>query len=140
MPFIGEVDITVIEEVNRTAAAKTTEHALEEGEPVTDHVDPEPIQITISGYIEGNPEQKRLTLEKYRENGELLVFDYTTRLENVVITNFSTTKREYKDGYTFTMTLKQIRIATRPPAVSVSAEVAMQSNAIASVGLVTGVA
>src|SRR3954470_21546068 len=100
MAFIGAVEITVIEEVDRSKSVNTTEHALEEGEPVTDHVENKPITVSISGYLEDNSEQKRLALEKYMEEGELLNYDYTTRLANVVITDFSS-KKDYttRDGY-----------------------------------------
>lgn len=137
MPYIKDVLIDVIEEVNAPESSTTTDHALEDGEQITDHIKSDPIYLTISGVILDDTEQKVLKLREYREKGELLTFDYMTSLKNVVITSFD---RDYssvvKDGYAFTMTLKQIKTAEVADyvAVSVTPAVKRQVKPVAKKG------
>lgn len=137
MPYLKDVLIDVITEVNAPESSTTTDHALEDGEQITDHVKSDPITLTISGVILDDTEQKVLKLREYREKGEILTYDYMTGLKNVVITSF---KRDYsadiKDGYAFTMTLKQIKTAEVADyvAVSVKPAVKRQVKAVAKKG------
>lgn len=135
MPKIGNIEIDLIEKVDRGTGAKSSDHALEEGEPVTDHVESETKTISISGTIIDPTGAKRNLLEKYEAEGTLHTFNFTSRLENVIIESFNTTNdSSIKDGYSFTMSLKQIRIATKGKTVKVSGDVKLKTADIKNAG------
>lgn len=116
-------------------SSTTTDHALEDGEQITDHVKSNPITITLTGVILDDTEAKVLKLREYREKGTIIDFDYMTKLNHMVITDFN---RDYearvKDGYTFTMTLKQIKVGKVAKFVSVSIPVKKQTKAVTKKG------
>jgi len=135
MPYIKDVLIDVITKVSMPESSTTTDHALEDGEQITDHVKSNPITISLTGNILDDTEEKVLKLREYREKGEIIDFDYMTALKHVVITDFS---RDYeakiKDGYAFTMTLKQIKVAKVAKFVSVSVPVKKQTKLVSNKG------
>lgn len=135
MPYIKDILIDVITKVSMPETSTTTDHALEDGEQITDHVKSNPITISITGVILDENEEKVLKLREYREKGEVIDFDYMTSLKHVVITDFS---RDYeakiKDGYAFTMTLKQIKVGKVAKYISVSIPVKQQTKAVTKKG------
>jgi len=137
LPKIGDVMIDLILDVDRDGDANATEHALEEGEPITDHVNAGSKTINISGEIKDKTGSKRTKLEKYRDDGKLLDFNFTSRLENVLILKFSTKdSSEIKDGYSFNMTLKQVRISKRGGTTKVKAKAKQRTKAKKNAGRV----
>lgn len=135
MPYIKDVLIDVITKVSMPESSTTTDHALEDGEQITDHVKSNPITISLSGVILDDTEAKVLKLREYREKGEIIDYDYMTALKHVVITDFSRDySAEIKDGYAFTMTLKQIKVAKVAKFVSVSVPVKKQTKPVAKKG------
>lgn len=135
MPFIGGVEIDVITSENLNESSKTTDHALEDGEQISDHVNADPINLALVGVIIDPNDEKLLKLREFRQKGELLSYNYRNRLETVLITSFNT-KRDpsVKDGYSFTMTLKQIRLVKAPNMIRVSVPVKKQVKAITKAG------
>lgn len=135
MPYIKDVWIDVITDVSVSEASSTTDHALEDGEQVSDHVKSEPTTISLTGVILDDTEQKVLKLREYREKGEIIAYDYMTSLKNMVIIDFG---RDYsasiKNGYAFKMTLKQIKMAKVAEYVSVSASVQRQTKKVTNKG------
>lgn len=135
MPYIKDVLIDVITKVSMPETSTTTDHALEDGEQITDHVISNPITISISGVILDETEEKVLKLREYREKGEVIDFDYMTSLKHVIITDFS---RDYeakiKDGYAFTMMLKQIKVGKVAKYMNVSIPVKQQTKAVTKKG------
>lgn len=143
MPYIKDVLIDVIEDVKMSESSTTTDHAVEDGSQITDHVKANPITIQLKGLIldKGNDgsindsEGRVATLRKYREEGEIIDFDYMTALTHCVITNFD---RDYaastKDGFAFTMTLKQIKTVKVSRYVAVKLPVKKQTKAVTNKG------
>ncbi|MFJ6210599.1 phage baseplate protein [Lysinibacillus sp. NPDC092081] len=135
MPYIKDVLIDVITGVSAPESSTTTDHALEDGEQITDHVKSNPITISLTGIMLDDTEAKVLKLREYREKGEIIDFNYMTTLKHVVITDFN---RDYgaknKDGYAFTMTLKQIKVAKVAKFVSVSVPVKQQTKPVSKKG------
>ena len=135
MPYIKDVLIDVITKVSMPESSTTTDHALEDGEQITDHVKSNPITISLTGIILDDTQEKVLKLRKYREAGEIIDFDYMTSLKHVVITDFSHDyEAKIKDGYAFTMTLKQIKVAKVAKFVSVSIPVKKQTKTVSKKG------
>jgi len=107
-----------MEEVSRSGDASASDHALEDGEPITDHVKAGTKTIDVSGFIIDKTGSKRAKLEKYRDDGKLLDFNFTSRLQNAIILKFDTTdSAEIKDGYKYTMSLRQIKVAIKAGSV-----------------------
>ncbi|MGE7988957.1 phage baseplate protein [Lysinibacillus fusiformis] len=135
MPYIKDVLIDVITKVSMPESSTTTDHALEDGEQTTDHVKSNPTTISLTGVILDSTEAKVLKLRQYREKGVIIDFDYMTSLKHVVITDFS---RDYeakiKDGYAFTMTLKQIKVGKVAKFVNVSIPVKKQTKPVTNKG------
>ncbi|KOY81577.1 hypothetical protein I6G82_08330 [Lysinibacillus macroides] len=135
MPYIKDVLVDVITKVSMPESSTTTDHALEDGQQITDHVQSNPITISLTGVILDDTEAKVLKLREYREKGEIIDFDYMTALKHVVVTDFS---RDYsadiKDGYAFSMTLKQIKVAKVARFVSVSVPVKQQTKPVSNKG------
>lgn len=135
MPYIKEVYIDVITNVSSNESSSTTDHALEDGEQITDHVKSDPITISINGVILDDTEQKVLKLREYREKGEIIDYDYMTSLKMMVITSFNRDySSEIKDGYAFTMTLKQIQVGKVAKTVNIPPDIARQMREVTNKG------
>ena len=136
MPYIKDILIDVITDVGVSESSTTTDHALEDGEQISDHVHSAPITLSLSGTLYGDHEQKVLKLREFREKGVIFNFDYMTNYGNVVITDFS---RDYtssvKDGFNFTMSLKQIKLAKVAKSVVVKMSVKKQTKKTTKKGL-----
>ncbi|MFJ7891294.1 phage baseplate protein [Lysinibacillus xylanilyticus] len=135
MPYIKDVLIDVITKVSMPESSTTTDHALEDGEQTTDHVKSNPTTISLTGVILDATEAKVLKLREYREKGVIIDFNYMTALKHVIITDFN---RDYeakiKDGYAFTMALKQIKVGKVAKYVSVSIPVKKQTKPVTQKG------
>lgn len=135
MPMLGDVLIDVIETEDLTETTDTTDHALEDNETIVDHIENKPITLNITGMIIDPTEQKLLKLRKYRRDGKLLNYRYRSRLETVLITSFTPSKSaKTADGYTFSMTLKQIGLVDAPDVIRVSAAVKKQVKPVTKAG------
>lgn len=135
MPYIKDILIEVITDVGVSESSTSTDHALEDGEQISDHVQSDPITLSLSGTLYGDHEQKVLKLREFREKGEIFTFDYMTNYGNVIILDFN---RDYtssvKDGFNFTMTLKQIKLAKVAKTVAVKVPVKRQTKAVTKKG------
>lgn len=135
MPYIGDILIDVITSEDLSETSKTTDHALEDGEQITDHVDNEPIILSITGIILDPNDEKRLKLRKFRQEGKLLSYNYQSRLETVLITSFNSSRdASIKDGYTFSMTLKQVRLVKTADTIRVTVKVKKQVKEVSKIG------
>lgn len=135
MPYLGGILIDVIKSESLSESSTTTDHALEDGEQITDHAKSDPITLSIEGVILDPNDEKLLKLRKMRQEKEILSYNYQSRLENVLITAFNSKKDPgIKDGYTFTMTLKQIGIVKAADTIRVTVPVKKQVKAITKVG------
>lgn len=135
MPYLGDVFIDVIEEFSFDESADTTDHALEDGEQITDHIDAKPITISLKGIIKDEDESKRVKLREYKQNGEILSFNYVSALDTCVITSFQPSyNKDVKDGYSFSMSLKQIKFVKVKNHARVSKSVKRQVKAKTNAG------
>lgn len=135
MPYIGDVLIDVIKDESLSESSSTTDHALEDGEQITDHIEHDPITLNLTGLIVDPGDEKLLKLRKYRQDGKILSYNYRTRLETVVITSFDSDKsKDIRDGYVFTMTLKQIRLSKRAEVIRVTKPTEKQVKAVSNEG------
>lgn len=112
MARIGDVEIYVIDE-SRMYNNKTTDHPVEEAQNVADHVENDPIVFRISGEYTGeDAAQVHSRLIKMRNERQPVTYIGRGRLINCVIESFTeNVDSKIANGFRFTMTLKQIRIA-----------------------------
>lgn len=112
MAMIGNVYVWLEnEDVKRNI--ETTSHPVEKGIDVTDHVSPKANEISISGEIVGeNATNDLATLKSYMQKGTLLNYVGRNVMNNMQIVQFDTGHpNTIWGGCSFSMTLKEVRIA-----------------------------
>lgn len=95
---------------------QVTEHAVEKGFPITDNVKPEAKTLSLTGVIVkvGNTPAKTIvsSLESYHQKGKYVKYVGRNSMSNALITSFDTGyTNQIAGGCTFSMTIKQVRIA-----------------------------
>ena len=93
---------------------ETTEHTVEKGIDITDHVRRTASTLSISGEIVGKNANSILAqLHKIRNNGQVVKYSGRNNITNCLITSFSTGHpNTIWGGCEFSMTLKEIRTAS----------------------------
>lgn len=106
------------ESVKRSAQASS--HPVEEGIDLTDHVKRSPLSLSLSGELVGSGyEDDIAALEQMLKEGELVEYTGVNMLTDAIITAFETNHDgKIRGGCTFTMELKEVRIAQSPSAGS----------------------
>lgn len=99
------------ESTNRSVSV--SDHAVEEGMVITDNVQREPLEISISGKLVGaNAETIKTCLETLQKNGSYVKYIGKEILSNAVILSFDTSRNiEMDGGMSFDMTIREIRVA-----------------------------
>lgn len=109
----GEVvfDAVIDESVNEPS--EVTDHPVEEGADVADHVKVKPETIPLNGVIAGDrAEEKLAQLQRFRHERELLTFIGVETFHQVVITNISRKRTaQISDGFELSLTLRKVRIS-----------------------------
>lgn len=110
---LGEVEFSTVEGENPEYSNEITDKAVEEGVNVADHARPVPIILPINGVVTGpDAPQKLAKLRQYRDEKRLLTYVGRNVMNNMMIqTLVSNHIVRVRDGFGFTITLKQIRIA-----------------------------
>ena len=95
---------------------EVSDHPVEQGESVSDHVQRQPIQLSISGKIidHGNTKAADIVarLKALQESGALITYVGRNTLSNLLIVSFPETYVNTNwGGADFSMTLKEVRIA-----------------------------
>lgn len=115
MPKLGDVFLNVVTDEKADKGVKTTDHPIEDGFAIVDHVEREPKTLSISGVIVGPDASTRLAkLEKYMNEGKRLDYIGRLKLTNVVIEKISTpVNSKIKNGFEFDISLKQVIVAKK---------------------------
>lgn len=113
MAKINGLYIFVIDE-SKTFGVDATEHPVETGVDITDHVKRKAIEMSLSGEIVGKDAASTMSrLKQMHQNGTLCKYVGRTTLSNCLITDFSTSHpHTIWGGCEFSMTLKEVRIAS----------------------------
>lgn len=112
---LGDVFLTVVEEEEYSYSNDITERAMEDGSKVTDHAKSNLITIHISGIIKGKgmyPQENLTKLRMYCLNRDVLKYTGIQNFGSVMIESFSNV-HDIKNGISFDMTLKEIRIVKK---------------------------
>lgn len=112
MASIGGITVWV-ESENINYEVESTEHPVEKGIELTDHVKVNPISLDISGEIVGqNAEELKERINALMKKGALITYSGNNTLSNVQIKSFKAThSNKIWGGFTFNMQIKQVRIA-----------------------------
>ena len=119
MATINGMYIFVVDE-NLSYGVDVTEHAVESGISISDHVKPKAMSLSLNGEIVGKNASNNLAkLKSMHQGGTLCKYVGRVTLANCLIEDFSTEQtHSIWGGYSFTMTLKEVRTATtsyKPP-------------------------
>ncbi|QBL97921.1 LysM domain/BON superfamily protein [Exiguobacterium phage vB_EauM-23] len=114
MAKLGTYQINVIEE-GSSYSVDATEHEVEKGVSITDHVKANNASFTINGKAVGS-KQHVARLEKYfkesMEKGRILTYVGRSRFSNVIIVSFNRKQNsKIANGFAFDMQLREVRIA-----------------------------
>lgn len=119
MASIGNVEFNVISET-RSYSNEVTQHPVEDGADITDHVQLNQIVFDIEGIVgdNQNPAFVHEQLSKMRRERQIVEYKGRSILPHCVIQNFtSNVNADSRKGFTFTLQLVQIRVA-EPSTVS----------------------
>lgn len=118
MAMLGDIPIDVIRE-SRSYNNKIAEHPVERGADIADHVDQEGVYFDLSGQYTGpDAAQVEARLRQLRNNPEPLTYTGRGMMVNAIIETFNSSAHSgIANGFEFSMTIKQVRIA-RPSTVS----------------------
>ncbi|HGH7180752.1 TPA: phage baseplate protein [Bacillus luti] len=128
---LGDIILDTVYDEHPKYGVKVTEHPIEGGESIADHVERETDKMDISGILTGPEASAKLSkLIRYQKQGKIMDYVYRNGVYGVVIESFNTSHgAEIKGGLKFSMTLVSVRIA-KP---SVLAQ-GMQTKAVSSAG------
>lgn len=108
----SKLRMTVTEE-NPTYSVKVSEHPIEDGGIITDHIVKEPTDMSIQGVVVGKDAgQKIAKLKKWNQEGMILKYVGRNVVDGCIIESLSTTHTtSVSNGFEFDITLKVIKRA-----------------------------
>lgn len=106
------VYLFVTEEESPTSV-QASEHSVEQGEDLTDHIRPNADEVTLSGVISGANHKNIISLiAGWQRSGQAVRYAGRATLSQAMIQDFSQTwSPAIKNGCSFSMTLKKVRTA-----------------------------
>lgn len=110
---LGKVTFDVVENESVSETSDSTDHSVEQGQDVSDHVKHNPSTLTITGvFVKEDSPQKLQQLRKHRQDRDLLTYTGRNVFSNVVIISITRNHNaSNKFGLSYDITLKQIRIS-----------------------------
>ena len=132
---IGDVDVLIIEE-SISKINEVTYRQVEDGN-ISDNVKAESDSIYLTGVVTSQVQEKYIKLSDYHKKGDIINYSGKNHYTDVVIESFETDFNSgLGDGFEFSITLKQIRIArTRLVAEKVEEEIESQVKKNTNAGL-----
>ena len=122
MAKLGNVFLNTVYEEKPDKSIKTSEHPIEDGSNITDHIHREAVTMAISGIVTGpDAGTRRKQLETYMNKGTRLKYVYRNVMNGMIIENFSTVHdANIKNGFKFSLTMKQVKIAKKARVVKLA--------------------
>lgn len=111
--LLGDVVLDVVREERPQYRNEITEHAVEDGEEIADHVRRRPRTLSLSVTITGADwEQRYERLKQLAEGEEIVDYVGAEIMRNVVVESFDPARTvEVANGVRFEITLRQVRVA-----------------------------
>ncbi len=133
---LGDVVFSVASGEDASLTVDITDKPIEGGN-ISDHAKVNPETLSIPGYMVGDDAQQRLEkLRDYARNAEVLRFVGVESANNMMITAVKTGRAtNIKDGASFTVDLKEVRIGESVVTVIDEAYVYTQANDLKNGGL-----
>ena len=130
-----KVYLFVSEEDNQTSIS-ASEHSVEQGMDLTDHVRPDAESVSLRGIISGSNYKSIVSLiKKWEKAGRTVNYSGRTKLSQCLIDDFAPSySKDIQDGCQFTMVLRKIRIA-RPAYVPATAAQPQEAKPAADAGM-----
>ena len=132
---IGDVDVLITEE-SISKINEVTHRQVEDGN-ISDNVKAESDGIYLTGVVASNAQEAYAKLSDYHKKGDIINYVGKNHYTDVVIESFETDFNSgLGDGFEFSITLKQIRIArTRLVPENVDEEIKSQVKENTNAGL-----
>lgn len=113
MAMLGDMYIFVTDE-NIDSNVSVSEHPVETGINVTDHIRPQSATLSLNGEVVGADWESRLNrIKSWQRNGHVLSYIGRNIFHSAQIQSFSYQfTNKISGGFSFSMTLKEIRIAS----------------------------
>lgn len=130
--LLGNVMLDIVEPETVNMRNSITEHPVETGQRITDHVRSEADEITITGACVGSDAFEKLrTLRDYRTNANILIYTHRNVFAGMVIESLDTVHRKgNRLGFDFSIKLKRVRIVSATPALQVKSVAASKGGLI----------
>lgn len=111
---MGDIEFSVVEEEKPRDIVTITDHPVEKGQDISDHVKKESSIMDILGIIVGDDAAKTLSkLQKYQGEGKLLTYTGRNVYENMAILTLDRNHgKTIRNGFAYNITLKQVRLST----------------------------
>lgn len=112
MSYINNLYVFVSDE-NVSRGVISSEHPVEQGVDITDHIKPEPAELSLTGKIVGDNASDTLgKILKLQKDGSPVNYTGRNIFKNMIILNFNTSHpNTVWGGCDFEMTLKEIKVA-----------------------------
>jgi len=112
---LGNVTLT-IEKEDDSGSVDATSYPVEQGIPMTDHVEQKPDEFSLSGVLVGSSYKSDYEyLRKCMKSGTIITYVGRNIAKNVIIVSISgTMDASISNGREVSISLKQIRIASTP--------------------------
>lgn len=114
MAYINQYYLFLDEDGEKMSrSVSISDHPVEDGTVLTDHVKQEPLEISLSGKLVGtDAETVKTALELLQKQGCYVKYIGKEILSNAVIESFQTSRTvDLSGGIQFTMNIREIRIA-----------------------------
>jgi len=133
----GESLKLVIEREAPVIDATVTEHPIEKGRSISDHMESKSEAMQLSGIIVGpNHEQHLALLRSWIRDRHLVRYSGRNRLDSYVIQSLRTDHdSSIIDGFRVSITLRQVRIIRRVP--DVSNDIISQTREVTDMGRIS---
>lgn len=121
-----DIYFNVVTAFDRSWASSITEHAVEDGAPITDNIYNSPAEYSMSVIMSDETipadetnamtrmsiAEREAQILKWREDKKLLILIYRDAFRSIVIKDFSESKMQAENGTQYSLSFKEIRIAT----------------------------
>lgn len=119
MPLLGDVFLDTVYQEDLDREVEITDHPIEDGAYISDHIQRKPLIFNISGVVNGSEALRKLSA--YQRQGSRLKYSYRNQTSNLVIESFSSGHGvEVKGGFTYSMVMKQISVAKKVAVISLA--------------------
>jgi hypothetical protein len=135
MALLGGVLLSVSSD-NPDRQSTVTQHEIESGENIADHVSHMPYTLNISGVVVGPDAAARLTkLEDIQRKGMPVQYVNRVKYDNVVIQSFGSDHGvATRNGFLFNMTLVRVRTTQASPVQTMKLPQRVQAKTVTNKG------